>query len=162
MTSESTGSPPGRQRITSPPVGFGPARHHPGAAARRHDKPGQPLALRDRAALPRPASAPAGASRHDRTDQAAPTHARPDSGPGPEPDLCDDIVQRLFAVGLAMQITQRRSTDHPELADRITAHLDDLQGIIKQIRNAAPNPHTALPSDQPPDGGEWQNNGGDI
>ena len=136
MTSESTGSPPGRQWITSPPVGSAPARHHPGAATRRHDTPGHPLALRDRAALPRPASAPAGASRHDRTGQTAPTHARPDGGPRPEPDLCDDIVQQLFAVGLAMQITQRRSSDQPELADRITAHLNDLQNIIKQIRGA--------------------------
>jgi len=42
----------------------------------------------------------------------------------------------LFAVGLAMQITQRRSNDQPELADRITAHLNDLQYIIKQIRSA--------------------------
>jgi len=121
MTSESTGSPPGRQRIP-PPVGSGPARHHPGAATRRHDT----------AALPRPP----GAWRNERTDQTAPTQARPDRGPGPEPDLCDDIVQRLFAVGLAMQITQRRSNDQPELADRITAHLNDLQYIIKQIRSA--------------------------
>ena len=44
-----------------------------------------------------------------------------------------------------MQITQRLSSDQPELADRITAHLNDLQDIIKQIRSAALNPHTAPP-----------------
>jgi|GEM_PF-4265680 len=103
------------------------------------------MALHDRAPVPLPASAPAGASRDERTGQTAPIHARPDSGPGPDPDLCDDIVQQLFAVGLAMQITRRRSTDQPEVADRITAHLNDLQSIIKQIRSAALNPHTAPP-----------------
>ena len=50
-------------------------------------------------------------------------------------DLHDHVIQRLFAVGLAMQGTQRREK-RPELADRMTGHIAELSAVIKQIRTA--------------------------
>src|SRR5664279_4983195 len=49
---------------------------------------------------------------------------------GPDPiataDMRDEVMQQLYGVGLAMQITRRRS-DSPPVATRITDHLDQLQ-----------------------------------
>lgn len=50
-------------------------------------------------------------------------------------DLHDQVIQRLFAIGLAMQGTQRRATV-PMLADRITDHIEQLQEVIVDIRTA--------------------------
>jgi signal transduction histidine kinase len=50
-------------------------------------------------------------------------------------DLHDHVIQRLFAVGLALQgtIPRARST---EVQQRLTASVDDLQGVIQEIRTA--------------------------
>ena len=64
----------------------------------------------------------------------------PEDGRGPEWERWDDIVQRLFAIGLAMQISRQLCGDRPELAARITGHMNDLQGMIHQIRSAVPAP----------------------
>jgi len=50
-------------------------------------------------------------------------------------DLPDDLLQRLYAIGLALQITRRRSEQLPEVADRITSHINDLQRIVQQLRS---------------------------
>ena len=50
-------------------------------------------------------------------------------------DLHDQVIQRLFAIGLAMQGTQRRAKV-PAIADRITDHIDELQQVIHDIRTA--------------------------
>ena len=81
---------------------------------------------------------------------AAPPAARPADGRGPEWERCDDIVQRLFAIGLAMQISRQLCGDRPELAARITGHMNDLQGMIQQIRSAAPAPLPDQPTQPPP------------
>lgn len=73
--------------------------------------------------------------------QQAPPAARPeDRRRGPEWQRCDDVVQQLFAIGLAMQITRRLCGDQPEVTARITGHMNDLQGLIQQIRSAVPDP----------------------
>jgi signal transduction histidine kinase len=48
-------------------------------------------------------------------------------------DLHDHVIQRLFAVGLAMQSTHRREKS-PQQAHRIAAHIDQLQDVIQEIR----------------------------
>jgi len=50
-------------------------------------------------------------------------------------DLPDDLLQRLYAIGLALHITRRRSEQLPEVADRITSHINDLQRIVQQLRS---------------------------
>lgn len=50
-------------------------------------------------------------------------------------DLHDQVIQRLFAIGLAMQGTQRRAKT-PVLADRLTDHIEQLQQVILDIRTA--------------------------
>jgi signal transduction histidine kinase len=50
-------------------------------------------------------------------------------------DLHDQVIQRLFAIGLAMQGTQRR-TKIPVVADRLTEHIHQLQQVIHDIRSA--------------------------
>ncbi len=50
-------------------------------------------------------------------------------------DLHDQVIQRLFAIGLAMQGTQRR-TKVPAIGDRLTEHIDQLQQVIYDIRSA--------------------------
>ena len=50
-------------------------------------------------------------------------------------DLHDHVIQRLFAVGLAMQSTQRREKS-PQQAARLTDHIDQLQEVIQEIRTA--------------------------
>jgi signal transduction histidine kinase len=48
-------------------------------------------------------------------------------------DLHDHVIQRLFAIGLAMQGTHRRATT-PEVADRLTEHIDQLHEVVQEIR----------------------------
>lgn len=50
-------------------------------------------------------------------------------------DLHDQVIQRLFAVGLAMQGTQRLARS-ATLGARLTEHIDQLQEIITEIRSA--------------------------
>lgn len=50
-------------------------------------------------------------------------------------DLHDQVIQRLFAVGLAMQGTHRRSKA-PEVSARLNDHIDQLQQVIQDIRSA--------------------------
>jgi signal transduction histidine kinase len=50
-------------------------------------------------------------------------------------DLHDHVIQRLFAVGLALQGTIPR-THKPEVRQRLTECIDDLQSVIQEIRTA--------------------------
>ena len=50
-------------------------------------------------------------------------------------DLHDQVIQRLFAIGLAMQGTHRL-TRSPVAAARLTQHIDDLHTVIQDIRTA--------------------------
>lgn len=50
-------------------------------------------------------------------------------------DLHDHVIQRLFAVGLAMQGTHRREK-RPDLAARVAGHIAELSCVIKEIRAA--------------------------
>lgn len=50
-------------------------------------------------------------------------------------DLHDQVIQRLFAIGLGLQSTQRREPD-PRLAGRLTDHMDQLHAVIEQLRSA--------------------------
>lgn len=50
-------------------------------------------------------------------------------------DLHDSVIQRLFAIGLALQSTQRRATS-TEVADRLGGHIDQLHDVIQDIRTA--------------------------
>ncbi len=49
-------------------------------------------------------------------------------------DLHDHVIQRLFAIGLAMNGTQRRVRT-PEVTDRLNCHIDDLDDVIRDIRS---------------------------
>ena len=51
-------------------------------------------------------------------------------------DLHDDVIQRLFALGLAMQTTQRSSAEQPAVAGRLSDHMNDLQQVVQKIRSA--------------------------
>jgi signal transduction histidine kinase len=57
-------------------------------------------------------------------------------------DLHDHVIQRLFAVGLSLQgtIPRARST---ELQQRLSDCVDDLQGVIQEIRTAIFDLHGA-------------------
>ena len=59
-----------------------------------------------------------------------------------------DLIERLDAIGLAMRTTALRSAEHPELAVRITDHLNELQQVIDQIRGT-PAPGEDAPDDGP-------------
>ncbi|HET6706879.1 GAF domain-containing sensor histidine kinase [Amycolatopsis sp.] len=50
-------------------------------------------------------------------------------------DLHDHVIQRLFAVGLGIEGTRRR-TDSPAVTARLTQHIDQLQDVIEEIRSA--------------------------
>ncbi|GAB3745980.1 GAF domain-containing protein [Amycolatopsis oliviviridis] len=50
-------------------------------------------------------------------------------------DLHDHVIQRLFAVGLAMQSTHRRANS-PELQRRIGDSIDQMHEIVHEIRTA--------------------------
>ena len=49
-------------------------------------------------------------------------------------DLHDHVIQRLFAIGLAMNGTQRRVRT-PEVTERLNSHIDDLDEVIRDIRS---------------------------
>ena len=57
-------------------------------------------------------------------------------------DLHDHVIQRLFAVGLALQGTIPRARV-PEVQDRLTGCVDDLQEVIQEIRTAIFDLHGA-------------------
>lgn len=50
-------------------------------------------------------------------------------------DLHDHVIQRLFAVGLSLQGTIPRAHS-PEVQQRLTGTVDDLQAVIQEIRTA--------------------------
>jgi signal transduction histidine kinase len=50
-------------------------------------------------------------------------------------DLHDHVIQRLFAVGLSLQGTIPR-TRVPEVQQRLISTVDELQGVIQEIRTA--------------------------
>jgi signal transduction histidine kinase len=50
-------------------------------------------------------------------------------------DLHDHVIQRLFAIGLAMQGTHRRAKS-PLVTERLTDHIDQLHDVIQEIRTA--------------------------
>ena len=67
-----------------------------------------------------------------------------------ELDLTDDLIGQLFAIGLAMRTTQRRSAaQQPAVAARISDHMHELQQVVQQIRSTtvdtAPEPGPASP-----------------
>lgn len=49
-------------------------------------------------------------------------------------DLHDHVIQRLFAVGLALQGTIPRARS-PEVQQRLSEYVDDLQAVIQEIRS---------------------------
>lgn len=57
-------------------------------------------------------------------------------------DLHDHVIQRLFAVGLSMQSTHRRAAKSPQVAVRISDHIDQLHNVIQDIRTAIFDLHT--------------------
>ena len=57
-------------------------------------------------------------------------------------DLHDHVIQRLFAVGLSLQGTIPRAHS-PEVQQRLTATVDDLQAVIQEIRTAIFDLHGA-------------------
>ncbi|MGY4711689.1 sensor histidine kinase [Mycolicibacterium sp. CBM1] len=57
-------------------------------------------------------------------------------------DLHDHVIQRLFAVGLSLQGTIPRSR-LPEVRQRLTESVDELQGVIQEIRTAIFDLHGA-------------------
>ena len=154
MTFSGPGSPSDDRRIQLAVVGVVPecddtaaAPHHDAAAAPHHDP--RRASMRPRpigSVIPRTAHlALAGRRRQAAAGRAAPRSARPEDGRGPEWERCDDIVQRLFAIGVAMQISWQLCGDRPELAARITGHMNDLQGMIHQIRSTVLDPRTVRP-----------------
>ena len=148
MMSRSTGRPPGNHpRIQPPLAGLLPVQRDATVVASRHiphDNPAPGFSERE------PLHPSALIARYRRSRRGRPRRPVLDRGqpadqPGVGWDLCDDIVQQLFAVGIAMQTTQRRCTDHPEVAARIAEHMNDLQQIIEQLRSTTPEP-TSLPA----------------
>src|SRR6185312_9406894 len=57
-------------------------------------------------------------------------------------DLHDHVIQRLFAVGLSLQGTIPRARV-PEVQQRLTDCVDDLQEVIQEIRTAIFDLHGA-------------------
>ena len=57
-------------------------------------------------------------------------------------ELHDHVIQRLFAVGLAMQATVPLAKS-PEVQRRLSEQVDDLQEVIQDIRTAIFDLHTA-------------------
>ncbi|WP_420094428.1 GAF domain-containing protein [Mycolicibacterium neoaurum] len=57
-------------------------------------------------------------------------------------DLHDHVIQRLFAVGLALQGTTAR-TQSDEVRQRLSSSVDDLQEVIQEIRTAIFDLHGA-------------------
>ncbi len=57
-------------------------------------------------------------------------------------DLHDHVIQRLFATGLALQGTMRRTTD-PDLRKRVGQAVEDLDVTVRQIRTAIFDLHSS-------------------
>ncbi|OBK30643.1 histidine kinase [Mycobacterium asiaticum] len=57
-------------------------------------------------------------------------------------DLHDHVIQRLFAVGLSLQGTVPR-TREPEVQQRLSEAIDDLQAVIQEIRTTIFDLHGA-------------------
>ena len=54
-----------------------------------------------------------------------------------ELDLTDDVIQQLYAIGLAMSTSRRRTAaKDPVIADRIGEHMRALQHVVQNIRDA--------------------------
>ena len=53
-----------------------------------------------------------------------------------ELDLTDDVIQQLYAIGLAMSTSHRRTArKDPAMADRIAGHMRALQDVVQNIRD---------------------------
>ncbi|HWD03223.1 MAG TPA: GAF domain-containing sensor histidine kinase [Amycolatopsis sp.] len=63
-------------------------------------------------------------------------------------DLHDHVIQRLFAVGLAMQGTQRRARA-PEVQRRLQDSIDQLHEIVHEIRTAIFDLHGGAAGETP-------------
>ncbi|WP_216905839.1 GAF domain-containing sensor histidine kinase [Nocardia noduli] len=63
-------------------------------------------------------------------------------------DLHDHVIQRLFAVGLALQGTARRA-DVPEVRTRLTETIQDIQAIVQDIRHSIFDLHGGNSTDTP-------------
>jgi len=50
-------------------------------------------------------------------------------------DLHDQVIQRLFAIGLSLQATIPRSR-RPEVQQRISEAVDELQAVVQEIRTS--------------------------
>ena len=61
-------------------------------------------------------------------------------------DLHDHVIQRLFATGLKLQSTLRRST-RPEVQDRIQQAVDELDQTVRDIRTSIFDLHTTAQDD---------------
>jgi len=57
-------------------------------------------------------------------------------------DLHDHVIQRLFATGMQLQSTIRRTTD-PDVRDRLDHVVDELDTTVREIRTAIFDLHTA-------------------
>ncbi|GAA3232626.1 GAF domain-containing protein [Pseudonocardia petroleophila] len=57
-------------------------------------------------------------------------------------DLHDHVIQRLFATGMQVQGTLRRTAD-PDLRDRLAHVVDELDTTVREIRTAIFDLHTA-------------------
>ncbi|MBI2698266.1 MULTISPECIES: GAF domain-containing sensor histidine kinase [Mycobacterium] len=57
-------------------------------------------------------------------------------------DLHDHVIQRLFAVGLSLQAAVPR-TREPEVQQRLSGAIDELQGVIQEIRTTIFDLHGA-------------------
>ncbi|MEJ2864703.1 sensor histidine kinase [Actinomycetospora flava] len=51
-------------------------------------------------------------------------------------DLHDHVLQRLFALGLGLQATQARMRTLPEAASRVNEAVDQVDGIVRDIRTS--------------------------
>ncbi|MFC5139833.1 GAF domain-containing protein [Actinomycetospora rhizophila] len=51
-------------------------------------------------------------------------------------DLHDHVLQRLFALGLGLQATQARLRGHPVAAGRMNEAVDQVDGIVRDIRTS--------------------------
>ena len=57
-------------------------------------------------------------------------------------DLHDQVIQRLFAVGLGLQSAQRR-TREPDVASRVSDAVDQLDQVVREIRTTIFDLHAA-------------------
>ena len=149
MTSDSTGEAAGHR--IQPPVA-GPLLVQCDATAAPWQGPhGSPATrLSDRNATRRSTLlARVRRPRRRRPSPAEPEPRHPAAQPETVWDRSDDIVQHLFATGMAMRTTQRRCGDNPEVAGRIAEHMNDLQRIIEHIRSITPEPRTLPPQSRP-------------